>query len=327
MTGRLLRMALVAVATALVPTFTLAATKTLKLGNVQPPDLIVQKGLARFAELVKERTGGAVVVQIFPGSQLGTEQELIEGVKLGTIDMFQGSTGSVGRFLPELEAFAHPYIWRDTEHLLKVVRGEIGQELSQKLLKQHGMRILDMGWVFGHRNLTTRNTIVRTLVDMKGLKIRVQPTAMYLATIRAMGGTPTPIDFNELYSSLQTGVVDGQENPFALIYAAKFHEVQNYVMRTRHITQQQTILINEGVFLDLSADQQRVITSAIYEAGDYQNNLIAQDDSASLEKLKAAGMKVIDPDVEAFKAATANVHKEFEGKWPKGFFERIVAVR
>ena len=327
MTGRLLRIVLLAVAATLAPTVTWAATKTLKLGDVQPPDLIVQKGLARFAELVKERTGGAVEVQIFPGSQLGTEQEMIEGVKLGTIDMFQGSTGSVGRFLPELEAFAHPYIWRDTEHLLKVVRGEIGQELTQKLLKQHGMRILDMGWVFGHRNLTTRNTIVRTPVDMKGLKIRVQPTAVYLATIKAMGGTPTPIDFNELYSSLQTGVVDGQENPFALIYAAKFHEVQNYVMRTRHITQQQTILINEGVFQALLPDQQRAITSAIYEAGDYQNNLINQDDAASLEKLKAAGMKVIDPDVDAFKAATANVHKEFEGKWPKGLFERIVAVR
>jgi TRAP-type C4-dicarboxylate transport system substrate-binding protein len=150
---------------------------------------------------------------------------------------------------------------------------------------------------------------------------------MYLATIKAMGGTPTPIDFNELYSSLQTGVVDGQENPFALIHAAKFLEVLNYVMRTRPITQQQTILINEGVFQALLPDQQRAITSAIYEAGDYQNNLINQDDAASLEKLKAAGMKVIDPDVDAFKAATANVHKEFEGKWPKGLFERIVAVR
>jgi tripartite ATP-independent transporter DctP family solute receptor len=190
--------ALAALALAAAPA---ASAKTLKLGDAQPPDLIVQKGLAKFAELIKERSKGAVEVQIFPSSQLGTEQEMIEGVKLGTIDMFQGSTGSVGRFLPELEVFAHPYIWRDTDHMLKVVRGEIGQELSQKLLKQHGMRILDMGWVFGRRNLTTKNTAVKEPADMKGLKIRVQPTAMYLATIRAMGGTPTPIDFNELYSS------------------------------------------------------------------------------------------------------------------------------
>ena len=325
MSAKLLHILVLAVAVAAVPAAASAATKTLKLGDAQPPDLIVQKGLARFAELVKGRTGGALEVQIFPGSQLGTEQEMIEGVKLGTIDMFQGSTGSVGRFLPELEAFAHPYIWRDTDHLLKVVRGDIGQELSQKLLKQHGMRILDMGWVFGRRNLTTRNTPVRTPADMKGLKIRVQPTAIYLATIKAMGGTPTPIDFNELYSSLQTGVVDGQENPFALIYAAKFYEVQNYVVRTGHITQQQTILINEDVFRGLSQDEQKAVQSAIYEAGDYQNKLIDQDDAASLEKLKGAGMKVIDPDVEAFKAATVNVYKEFEGKWPKGFFERIIA--
>src|ERR671938_410235 len=96
-------------------------------------------------------------------------------LKLGTVHMFEGSTGAVGRFLPQLEAFAHPYVWRDTDHMLKVVRGEIGQELARKLLEQHGMRILDMGWLFGHRHLTTRGKPVRTPDDMRGLKIRVQP--------------------------------------------------------------------------------------------------------------------------------------------------------
>ena len=178
-----------------------AATTVLKLGNVQPAGMVVQQGLQRLADLVKERTGGAVEVQIFPASQLGSEQEILEGVKLGTVHMFEGSTGAVGRFLPQLEAFAHPYVWRDTDHMLKVVRGEIGQELTQKLLQQHGMRILDMGWLFGHRQLTTRGKPVRTPDDMRGLKIRVQPTAIYLETIKAMGGSPTPVDFNELYTS------------------------------------------------------------------------------------------------------------------------------
>ena len=110
--------------------------------------------------------------------------------------------------------------------MLKVVRGEIGQELTQKLLQQHGMRILDMGWLFGHRQLTTRGKPVRTPDDMRGLEIRVQPTAIYLETIKAMGGSPTPVDFNEL-TSLQTGVVDGQENPPSVIVAAKFFEVRS----------------------------------------------------------------------------------------------------
>jgi tripartite ATP-independent transporter DctP family solute receptor len=304
-----------------------AAARVLKLGDAQPPTIIVQQGLQHLADLVKERTKGAIEIQIFPNSQLGTEQQIIEGVKLGTIDMFQGSTGSVGAFLPPLEAFAHPYIWRDVDHMLKVVRGEIGAELRQRLLKEHGLRILDMGWVFGVRNLTTRNTPVREPADMKGLKIRVQPTAIYLATIKAMGGNPTPVDFNELYTSLQTGVVDGQENPFSLIYAAKFYEVQKYLMLTGHITQQQTVLINEDVFKSLTQDQQKILQEAVYESGDFQNKLVDADNAASLDKLKAAGMQVITPDIAAFKAATANVHKEFDQKWGKGFFERIEAVR
>ncbi len=304
-----------------------AATTVLKLGNVQPAGMVVQQGLQRFADLVKERTGGAVEVQIFPASQLGSEQEILEGVKLGTVHMFEGSTGAVGRFLPQLEAFAHPYVWRDTDHMLKVVRGEIGQELTQKLLQQHGMRILDMGWLFGHRQLTTRGKPVRTPDDMRGLKIRVQPTAIYLETIKAMGGSPTPVDFNELYTSLQTGVVDGQENPPSVILAAKFFEVQKYLNLTGHITQQQTVLIGEDAFQALTPDQQKVLQQAAVEAGDYQNKLLEQDEAASLEKLKAGGMEVVEPDVAAFRAATANVHKAFDAKWGEGFFDRLQAVR
>ena len=107
------------------------------------------KGLVRFAELVAQRSNGTLKVQVFGDGQLGTEQESIEGVQLGTIDMFMGSTGSVGRFLPNLEAFAHPFVWRDDAHMLKVARGPIGEELSEELRKKTGIRILDMGWIFG----------------------------------------------------------------------------------------------------------------------------------------------------------------------------------
>src|SRR3954454_10796285 len=133
-----------------------AATTVLKLGNVQPAGMVVQQGLQRFADLVKERTGGAVEVQIFPASQLGSEQEILEGVKLGTVHMFEGSTGAVGRFLPQLEAFAHPYVWRDTDHILKVVRGDVGQELTETLLEHAGMRTLAMARQCEHRRVAAR---------------------------------------------------------------------------------------------------------------------------------------------------------------------------
>ncbi len=162
--------------------------KILKLGNVQPPTMVVQKGLQKFADLVKERTNGEIVIEVYPASQLGTEQEILEGVQLGTIHMFEGSSGAAGRFLPELEAFAGPFIWRDTDHMLNAVRGPIGQHLRDRLIKSHGMRILDLGWVFGRRNLTTKNKAVLKPADMSGLKIRVQPTKIYLEMIRFILG-------------------------------------------------------------------------------------------------------------------------------------------
>jgi tripartite ATP-independent transporter DctP family solute receptor len=300
-----------------------SAETVIKLGNVQPPAMIVQKGLQRFADLVAERTGGELKVEIFPASQLGTEQEILEGVQLGTIHMFEGSAGAAGRFLPALEAFAHPFLWRDLDHMLAVARGEIGQELSQRLIDEHGMRILDMGWLFGQRHLTTASTPVYTPEDMKGLKIRVQPTTIYLEMIKAMGANPTPIDWKEVYLSLQTGVVDGQENPVGVIYSAKLYEVQDYLMLTGHITQNQVVIINEPFFQSLAPEHQRVLREAIIEAGDYQNALIEQGAAEDLEKLTAAGMTVVEPDIEAFRAATANIYKLFENQWGAGLFERM----
>jgi len=128
----------------------------IKLGNVHQVDLPIQVGLKKYADLVAERTKNQIQIQVFPASQLGTEQELLEGVQLGTVHMFEGATGAVGRFLPELEAFAAPYIWRDVDHMLKAVRGPIGQTLAERLVKAKGIRIFDMGWIWGKRHLTTK---------------------------------------------------------------------------------------------------------------------------------------------------------------------------
>ena len=227
--------------------------RTLRVATLQGAAQPSYKGLVKFSELVQQRTNGALRITIFGDGQLGTEQESIEGVQFGTIDMFMGSAGSVGRFLPRLEAFAHPYIWRDNAHLLLVVRGPIGDELSNELRQKAGIRILDQGWIFGQRHLTTKQTEVRKPADMAKLKIRVQPTGIYLDTIKAMGGNPTPLDFKELYMSMQTGVVDGQENPLNVIATRAFFEVQGNLMLTGHITQNQVLLISEKTYQSLPA--------------------------------------------------------------------------
>jgi tripartite ATP-independent transporter DctP family solute receptor len=207
--------------------------------------------------------------------------------------------------------------------MLTVVRGEIGDELTEELVASTGIRILDMGWVFGRRHLTTGETEVITPADMAGLKIRVQPTEIYLATIEAMGGNPTPMDFKEVYTSLQTGVIDGQENPINVIATRALYEVQDYLMLTGHITQNQTVIVNDQVFQALSPELQEVLVSATRDAGDYQNDLLEQKEAEQLELIKGNGMPVVEPDVEAFREATANVHEKFDAVWGEGFFERV----
>jgi TRAP-type transport system periplasmic protein len=318
--GVLSGMLLVASALAPLPAW---AQQVLRLATLQGEGQPSYAGVQKLAELVNERSNGELTVEVFGDGQLGTEQESLEGVQFGTIDMFMGSTGSVGRFLPKLEAFAHPYVWRDADHMLSVVRGEIGDELTEELVASTGIRILDMGWLFGQRHLTTRETEVMTPSDMAGLKIRVQPTEIYLATINAMGGSPTPMDFKEVYTSLQTGVIDGQENPINVIATRALYEVQDYMMLTGHITQNQTIVINDEVFQSLSPELQEILMTATRDAGDYQNELLEQKEAEQLELIKANGMQVVQPDVEAFREATANVHEQFDAAWGEGFFEKI----
>ncbi len=297
--------------------------RTLRMATLQGAAQPSYKGLVRMAEIVEQKSNGALRIQVFGDGQLGTEQESIEGVQLGTIDMFMGSAGSVGRFLPRLEAFAHPFLWRDSSHLMAAARGPVAEELSKDLQAKAGIRILDLGWIFGQRHLTTRRTEVRKPADMAGLKIRVQPTGIYLDTIKAMGGNPTPMDFKEVYTSMQTGVIDGQENPLNVIATRAFYEVQGYLILTGHMMQNQAILVSERSFQSLTADQRKVLTDAAREAGDYQNKVLADDETAQLTLVKSKGMKVVEPDLQAFRTATADVYRKYEKAWGAGFYERL----
>jgi tripartite ATP-independent transporter DctP family solute receptor len=295
----------------------------IKAGNVQQVDNTVQIGLKKFGDLAAERTNNRIQVQNFPASQLGTEQEILEGVQIGSVHMFEGSTGSVGRFLPELEAFAAPYIWKDVDHMVKTVRGPIGAAMADRLLKSQGMRVLDFGWLFGYRYLTTKGKAVSKPEDLRGMKIRVQPTTIFLDIIRAMGANSVPMDWKEVYLGLQTGVIDGQENTATAIYTNNLFEVQKYVMRTGHILQNQTVLINEKFYQGLSPAFQQVLREAAIEAGNFQNDLVLKQEKVDLDGLKEKGMTIVSPDVNAFREATKDVWKKSAAKWEPGFYEKI----
>ena len=159
------------------------------------------------------------------------------------------------------------------------------------------------------------------------MKIRVQPTAIYLETIKAMGANPTTMDFKEVYLGLQSGVIDGQENPPFVIYNNNFFEVQKYLMLTAHITQNQAIVINEKFYQGLSPEFRKILTEAAIEAGNFQNDLVLKSEKADLDRLKEKGMTIVQPDVKAFREATKDVWKKVSDKWEPRLYERIQEVK
>ena len=302
-------------------------TKVLKFASIQATGQPSYKGMQRMAEIIEKKTNGAYKLQLFADSQLGTEQESVEGVQFGTIDMYMGSSGAVGRFLPSLEAFSAPFIWRDVDHMMKVVRGPIGDQLNQELVKKTGIRLLDMGWFFGARHIATKGVAVKTPADLKSRKIRMQPTTIYIEQMRAMGANVQSLDWKEVYTSMQTGVIEGFDSPVNVLAARSMWEVLNNLSLTNHIMQNMVVIINEGLFKSMTPEVQKIFIEAANEAGDYQTDLTVKGDDAALEQMKQHKVNVITPDVAAFREVTKNVYKKFESKWSPNLYQRIVDTK
>lgn len=302
-----------------------------RLGHVNNTEASWHKGNLKFAELVKERTGGAVNVQIFPNSQLGNEKDLIEQVKNGVIEMSMPSAGMLAVFdgWQPLGVFGMPYIFAgDTEEdqlpvFLGLARGPMLKEIAENAAKKSGMRSLDMGWWYGLRHLTTKSKQVTKVDDLKGMKIRTPDAPVQKLAMTALGAAVTPMAFAELYTALQLGVVDGQENPLNTSYVNKFYEVQKYLTLTGHMTQHQVLIVNDKWFQGLSPQLQDILIKSAVEAGDYQNDLQIKANKQNLEDLKAKGMIVNTVNKAEFAEKTKDAWKEFEAQFGKGLYEKV----
>jgi len=307
---------------------TQAAKFTLKFGSANEPDHYHSKAGEKFAELVTQRTNGDVQVNHFPAQQLGTEPEMISLTQVGTLQMFNASPGNVGNYVKEFQIMLCPFLWRDYEHLRKTMEGPVGKELADKILASHGIKILDFLWVNGPRHLTTKNTPVMKPDDLKGVKIRAPQAPIYLAAVKAMGAVPVPVDFAELYMALQQGVAEGQENALGTIDSKKYYEVQKFVMLTGHIYQSQVIGINAKFLDSLPANYQSIVLDAVKEARAYNNKLQLEADERAKEKFTKLGMKILQPDVEAFRENAKKFMPELYPLWGgQQLYERILAVK
>ena len=297
----------------------------LKWGHSYPPDHPSNMGAKRMAEVVAAKTGGKIKIDLYPGGQLGTDKDNIEGTIMGTQDMLLIGSGGISQFSPRLGIGECPYIWRDIDHMNKVMDGPVGDEMREDLLKGRGLRILAV-FYYGRRQLTANKPITRP-EEMKGFKLRTPQVPVIMEMAKAWGATPTPLNIGELYLALKTGVVDGQENPTPTINGFKFYEAQKYLMLTEHIITPLPMIINERVWRSLTPDNQKIMLAAAQEARELNNKLMLEQEDAFLDSFKKAGMTIVKPDVEAFRKASASVAGNFEGIWGKGLYEKIVNIK
>lgn len=308
---------------------------TLRLGTTATPGMTYYDGSIKFTELVKQKTGGNVEVQFFGSSALGNEKDQFEMVKNGVLEMTTGA-GSMLAVFPGWEplgVFSMPYVMGgDTEAeqfkiFQKIANGPVGKEIVDKGTKASGMRALDYTWWYGWRHLTTKSKQVTKADDLKGMKIRTPDSPIQKVGLEALGASITPLAFSELYSALQMGVVDGQENPLNTIFAMKFYEVQKYLTLTAHLTQNQVIAINEKFYQSLSPELKKVFDDSAMEAGTWQSEAQIKANEKALEDLKAKGMVVNNIDKKEFAERTKNGYKQFESQFGAGLYEKVKAAQ
>ncbi len=300
---------------------------TLRLGHNNAVTHPVNLATEDFAKRVRERSNGQLQIQVYPAAQLGDERQLGEAIQVGTVDIMYGQTSMLGRFVPEFNGLEGGYLFRDKEHMFKVMQGPIGKELNEKMIKGLNVRILTYSFA-GERHLTTTKKQVNAPADLKGLLLRVPQIESSIATWQALGASTVGIAFNETYMGLKMGVAEGQENPIASIYAMKFHEVQKYLMFTSHVIACGIWSISERKFQSLPPNLQQILLEEAPKSAALKDQLFVKQEQEFLPELKKT-MTFVDVDKAAFqKAAIAGGLGDWFVKYlGKDLYQRIVDTR
>lgn len=295
--------------------------KVIRVGHTLTDDSHYGVGLAKFAELVKQKSNGTLEIQVFGNAKLGSERDLIEGVSMGTIEMTLSSTGPLPSFSSKFMVFDLPFIVQDREKLYKILDGATGEEML-KSLQAKGIKGL-VFWENGFRHITNSKRPIEKPQDLQGLKIRLMENPVHMDTFKTLGANPLPMPFGELFTALQQKTVDGQENPLIIIKTSKFYEVQKYLAVSGHFYSPAVLLINDQLFAGLTPEQQKALTDAAKEARDYERKFIQEQETKMIDELKKAGMTVTYPDKALFQKATEPVYKNFEEKIGKDLINAI----
>jgi len=284
----------------------------------------VHKAMVYMAERVKEKSSGRMKVEIFPNEQLGNEKESIESLQLGYLAMTKTSTAVMEGFVPRMKVFGIPYLFRDAEHCWKVLKGPLGREL---LLAGESKRLRGLCYYdAGARSFYAKKEI-HSPADLKGLKIRVQNSIMSMKMVEAMGGSPTPIPWGELYTALDQGVVDAAENNPPSFRTSRHYEVCKYYILDEHTMLPDMLVISTRVWDSLTPQFQQILQEAVDESVEYDRKIWAEAEEADMKIVQDAGVKIIRPDKGPFQASVKSVWEEFEGTDIGELIERIQKVK
>ena len=281
---------------------------TLKLGHLANEDHSWHKGSMKFAEEVEKLSGGRIVCQVFPNEAIGNEVDTIQAIHTGIAHMV--ITGeSMQNWAPKCALIAVPYMVRDMDHLTKVLKSEIGQEIEKDIVDKVKLRPVS-AFIRAPRNLTSNRPITKPS-ELNGFKIRVPNVPLFVAVWESFGAKPTPMAFSEVFTSLQQNIIDGQENPLDLIRSGSLHEVQKCVNLTEHVYGWIYLVIGEDFFQKLPADLQKAVIEAGKTAEAYEHELFLADVAENEKFLKEKGMEFVTVDKAAFAALAGPAVEEF----------------
>ncbi len=285
--------------------------KVIKFASVAAADQPISLGADRFGELVEEKTNGSIVVENYTDGVLGGDMEVLEGLRAGTIEATNISTGPISSLSPRFAVFDLPFLFEDEETAFEVLDGPIGEELLEDL---SDIDMVGLGyWDNGFRYLTNNVREVKNVEDVKGLDIRLMEVPLHLDAWEQLGANPTPMSFTELFSALESGVVDGQEGTYPNMRYNQFYDVQEYFTDTGHIYSPSVMLISSSFWDELTEDEQQALREASDEARDYQREL-AKEDNEESHRVMAENMQMTELTPEArqgFVDALAPIYEQY----------------
>jgi len=272
--------------------------RTIRLGHGLDTNHSVHKAMVKMGEELYRLSSGTMDLKIYPNQQLGSERECLELLQIGSLDVTKVSTGVLENFSPNMKVFGLPYLFRDKAHSFKVLDGEIGKKLLDETL---AFRIKGLAYYdAGSRSFYTKSKPIYTPADLEGLKVRVMESVTAMKMVESMGGSPTPISWGELYTSLQQEVVDGAENNPPSFYLSKQFEVCKYYTLDEHTTLPDVLVCGSYFWDSLNEEQKKWMQEAVDISVHYQRTLWAASEANSLEQLEKSGVQIIYPDKSAF---------------------------